>query len=287
MIVISGSASPKLSLRVAKRLKCKLIKPEMSSFPDGENYTRIDADLKGEHVLVVQSTCYPQNDNLIELCFLIGAVKNLGAEHITAFVPYLAYARQDKQFKPGEAISIHTVCKLIEATGATNFVTVDAHHEEIMRNFSIPAYNLTAMPLLGRYLSKLKLKDPVVLGADKGAIERARHVALEMEVEYDYLEKKRITPEKVVIRPKRLDLVNRDVVIVDDIISTGWTIVEAAKMLKHQEARRIYTACTHPVFVGNALRRIRTAGVKKVVTTDTIERKESVVSVASLISNVI
>jgi len=285
VIVIAGSASPELSARLAKQLKCQLIKPELRRFPDGEFYVRIGAEVRGEHVMVVQSTCHPQNDNLVELCFLLDAASELGARRVTAVVPYLAYARQDKRFKPGEAITIHTVCKMIERAGASDVVTIDVHHEEITRNFSVPAYNLTAMPLLGRYLNGLRFKDPVVLGADRGASGRAKQVALEMGAEYDHLEKQRISPEKVVMQPKRLNVANRDVVIVDDIISTGGTIVEAAKVLQSQGARGIYSACAHPVLVGKALQKIRAAGVRRVIGTDTIENQASVVSVAPLIAN--
>ncbi len=287
LIVIAGSASPKLSARVARELGCELIKPVVKRFPDGEFYVRIEAELEGEHVVVVQSTCSPQNDNLIELCFLIGTARDLGAKRVTAFVPYLAYARQDKRFKPGEAVSASTICRLIEAAGATDFVTVDVHHDEVMRNFSIPAYSLTAMPLLGRYLNKLELRDPVVLGADKGSIDRAKRVSLEMGAEHDHLEKKRISPRNVVVEPKRLNVLDRDVVIVDDIISTGGTIIEAVRMLKRQKARRIYAACTHPVLVGKALRRIKIAGIKNIISTDTIEHPVSRVSVAPLITEVL
>lgn len=287
MIVIAGSASPMLSARVAKQLKTRLVKPELQRFPDGELYVRIDPDMKGEHAVVIQSTCNPQNDNLVELCFLLGAVKDLGAKRVTAVVPYLAYARQDRKFKPGEAMSVHTVCRLIEGAGASDVITIDAHHEETMRNFSIPAYNFTAMPLLGRYLKGLELRNPVVLGADRGSVERARQVALEMGAEHDYLEKQRITPERVVVQPKRLDVSDRDAVIVDDIISTGGTIIEAAKVLKRQGARSVYSACTHSVTVGKALQRIKSAGIKRVITTDTIEHQVSEVSVAPLIANAI
>jgi ribose-phosphate pyrophosphokinase len=285
MIVIAGSASQELSARLAKQLKCQRVKPELRRFPDGEFYVRIGAEVKGEHVMVVQSTCYPQNDNIMELCLLLDSAKELGAARVTAVVPYFAYSRQDKRFKPGEAVSIHTVCKLIEHAGADDLVTVDLHHEEITRNFSVPAYNLTSMPLLGRYLNGLKFRDPVVLGADRGASERAKQVALEMGADYDHLEKQRITPEKVVMQPKRLNVTNRDVVIVDDIISTGGTIIEAAKVLRAQRARSVYSACAHALLVGKALQKIRAAGIRRVISTDTIENQVSVVSVAPLIAN--
>ncbi len=235
----------------------------------------------------MQSTCYPPNENLIELFLLLDAAKDLGARRVTAAVPYLSYARQDKRFKPGEVISVRTMCKLIERAGADDFLTVDVHEDEIMRNFSIPAYNLTAMPLLGRYFTKLKLHDPAILGADQGSLERARRVAAELMADYDYLQKRRVTPKKVVISPKRLDIAKRDVVLVDDIISTGGTVIEAAKILRRQHARKIYAACTHPVLAGNALRKILGAGVRAVIATDTIEHRTSVVSAAPAIVDAI
>ena len=287
MIVIAGSASPKLAARVAEALECPLTKPELKRFPDGELYVRVGADLEGEHAVIVQSTRYPQNDNLIELSLLLDATKDLGAKRVTAVVPYLAYSRQDKRFKPGEAISIRTVCKLLERAGADDFFTVDLHQDEIIRNFSIPAHNLTAMPLLGRYIAGLELRDPIILGADQGSLERARRVAAESVADYDYLEKKRITSKRVVIRPKRLEVSKRDIVVIDDIISTGGTIIEAAKMLKRQGARKIISACTHGVFAGNALQKILAAKVKQVIATDTIESRASVVSSAPVIVDAI
>ena len=287
MIVIAGSASPKLATRVAKALKCPLTKPELKRFPDGELYVRVDASLRDEHAVIVQSTHYPQNDNLIELSILLDTTKDLGAKRVTAVVPYLAYARQDKRFKPGEAISIRTVCKLIERAGADDFLTVDVHQDEIMRNFSIPAYNLTAMPLLGEYIAGLGLHYPIVLGADRKALERARKVAAELVTDYDYLAKKRITPKKVETQPKRLEVSKRDVVLVDDIVSTGGTIIEAAKILRRQGARKIIAACTHGVFAGDALRKISAAKVKQIIATDTIESRASVVSAARVIAGAI
>ena len=287
MIVIAGSASPKLAARVAKALECPLARPELKRFPDGELYVRVGNDLKGEHAVIVQSTRYPQNDNLIELSFLLDAAKDLGAERVTAVVPYLAYARQDKRFKPGEAISIRTVCKLLERAGADDFFTVDVHKDEIMRNFSIPAYNLTAMPLLGRYIAGLGLRDPIILGADRGSLERARRVAAELVTDYDYLEKVRITPKKIATRPKRLEVSKRDVVVIDDVISTGGTVIEAAKILRRQGARQVIAACTHGVLAGNALRKILAAKVKRVIATDTIESRASVTSSAPVIVNAI
>jgi ribose-phosphate pyrophosphokinase len=140
------------------------------------------------------------------------------------------------------------------------------------------------MPLVGKYLNRLKLKNPAVLGADQGAERRAQMVAEEMGADCDYLEKRRITPTKVMMEPKSLEVRGRDIVIVDDIISTGETVAEAAKILKHQGGREIWAACTHAVLAGNAVQILRAAGVKKIIATDTIERRESLISVAPLIA---
>jgi len=284
MIIVGGSASSKLASRVAKLLGCPVVNSEVTRFPDGESYVRVNYNFKDEHAVVVQSTCYPQNDNYIELFLLLDAVKDLGAKRATAVVPYFGYARQDKRFKPGEAISVRTMCKLIESAGADDVITIDIHEDETMANFAIPAYNLTAMSLIGRYVARLDLRDPVVLGGDQGALTRAKRAAAEFMADYDYLHKTRQTSTKVTMRPKRLDVSGRDVVIVDDIISTGGTVIEAIKVLKKQGARAIYVACTHPVLVGNSLQKIIAAGARKVMATDTIEHKISVISVAPVIA---
>jgi ribose-phosphate pyrophosphokinase len=284
MIIVGGSASSKLAARVAKLLGRPLVNSEVTRFPDGESYVRVNYNFKDEHAVVVQSTCYPQNDNYIELFLLLDAIKDLGAKRVTAVVPYFGYARQDKRFKPGEAISVRTMCKLIERAGADDIITIDIHEDETMANFAIPAYNLTAMALIGRYIARLDLCDPVVLAGDQGALTRAKRAAAEFMADYDYLHKTRQTSTKVTMQPKRLDVSGRDVVIVDDIISTGGTVIEAIKVLKKQGARAIYVACTHPVLVGNSLKKIIAAGARKVMATDTIEHKISVISVAPVIA---
>lgn len=287
MIIIAGSASSKLAERVARQLNCPLLNPEIKRFPDGELYVRLDNKLEEEHVVIVQSTHHPQNDNLIELFLLLDAAKDLGARHVTAAIPYLTYARQDKRFKPGEATSAHTICRLIEHAGADDFLTVDMHNNGVIQNFSIPTYNLTAMPLLGQYLAKLQLQEPVILGIDQESLERVRRVAAELKADYDYLGKLKVSPKKITIQPKHLEVAKRDVILVDDIISTGEIVIEATQILRRQRARKIYAACTHPVLSGDALQKILKVGVHAVIATDTIEHRTSVVSVAPLIAGAI
>ncbi|KUO41075.1 MAG: hypothetical protein AVW05_02980 [Hadesarchaea archaeon DG-33] len=287
MIIIAGSASPKLASRVAKQLKCPILNPEIKRFPDGELYVRLDAKLEGKHVVIVQSTHHPQNDNLIELFLLLDAAKDLGARHVTATVPYLISSRQDKLFKPGESTGTHTICKLIEHAGADDFLTVDMQNDRVIQNFSIPTYNLTATSLLGQYLDKLKLQDPVILGIDQGSLERVRRVAAELNANYDYLVKRKVTQKKITTQPKHLEVAKRDVVLVDDIISTGGNIIEATRILRRQRARKIYVACTHPAVTEDTLQKILKAGVQSVIATDTIEHRTSLVSVAPIIAGAI
>ncbi len=287
MIVIAGSASPKLSAEVAGMLGAELINAEIKHFPDGEIYARIDADLRKKTVAIIQSTCRPQNDNMIELLLLLDTAKILGAKWVMAVVPYLAYSRQDKRFNPGEAISLRTICNLISQSGADEVITVDVHQEETLGNFSIPAFNQTAMPLIGRYLNELGLNKPIIIGADQGSIKRAALVALELGAEHYNLEKRRVSPENVIVYPKNLNVKNRDIVMVDDIVSTGGTIIGATKMLREQGARDVYVACAHPVLSGNAMQRLEDAGIKKVIATNTIEKDVSVVSVAPLIAEML
>jgi len=281
--VIAGSASQKLSTRLAKTLGCKLVKSEVKRFPDGELYVRLRGEVRNQHVVVVQSTCTPQDGNLMELFFILNTARDLGAKKITAVVPYLAYARQDKRFKPGEAVSLQTVARLLKAAGADRVITLDIHEEHSLRDFPVPAVNLTAMPLLGEYLKKLKLNCPIVVGGDQGSEIRAKLVAEKLGSSYDYLVKRRVSPTKVITKPKKLDMRGHDAVIVDDIISTGGTIIEAAKILRREGARKIYAACTHGVFSGNALQKLKKAKIQ-VIATDTIEGPASLVSVASLIA---
>lgn len=289
MLVVAGSASPKLAARVAQQLKCQLIKPELKRFPDGELYARIPADVKGENVVVIQSTCYPPNSNYMELFLLLDAVRDLGAKKITVVIPYLAYARQDKRFKEGEAVSLRTVAKLIESVGPDRVYTVDMHAHrigDVQEIFNAPAKNLTAAPLLSKYLSdNYELKNPVIVGPDEESRQWAEAAGKALGADWDYMVKKRLGPEEVEIRPRKLEVEGRDAMVIDDIISTGGTMVKAVKILKKHGARKVYAACTHAVLASGALRKVRGAGVEKVFATDTIESKISKVSVAPIIAD--
>lgn len=291
MLIVAGSASSKLAERVAKQLKCELTKPELRLFPDGELYVRIPADVKGKDVAIIQSTCHPPNQNYMELFLLLDAARDLGAEEVTAIMPYFAYARQDKRFKEGEAVSLRTVVKLIESVGTDRVYTVDMHAHRIgnvQKIFKIPARNLTAAPLLAKYLAdNYQLKDPVIIGPDEESRQWAKMAGKALGTDWDYMVKKRLGPEEVEIKPRKLEVEGRDVMVIDDIISTGETMMEAIKILKKHRARKIYAVCTHAVLAGDALGKVRKAGAEDIFATDTIEHKISKVSVAPIIADAI
>jgi len=291
MLIVAGSASSKLAERVAKQLKCKLTKPELKLFPDGELYVRIPADVKGEDVAVIQSTCYPPNQNYMELLLLLDAARDLGAKNVIAVMPYFAYARQDKRFKEGEAVSLYTVAKLIESVGTDKVYTVDMHAHrvgDIQEIFKVPARNLTAAPLLAKYLvDNYQLKDPVIIGPDDEAERWAKEAGEALGADWDYMIKERLGPEEVRIKARNLKVEGRDAMVIDDIVSTGETMVEAIKILKKRGARKIYAGCIHAVLAGNAQEKVRKAGAEDIFATDTIEHKISKVSVAPLIADAI
>jgi len=287
-IILGGSSAQVLAIKIGRLLKAPVLLPEIKRFPDGEKYVRITGDVNGKTVAVIQSFYHQPDEFLIEYFLMVDTLKDLGAKRVLGVVPYFAYARQDERFKPGEAISFKIVTKLIEEVGTDEIYTVDTHlHrvEQLSEIFRIPAHNLTAVPLLAQYVKKnFELTNPIVIGPDEEAEQWAKVAAKELEVEYDVLEKERLGPSEVRIKTRELDVKNRDIVIVDDIISTGGTMVEAIKMLKEHGAKNIIAACTHPILVQNALTKIYQAGALAVIGTDTVPSSISFVSVAPVIA---
>ncbi|HXX72244.1 MAG TPA: ribose-phosphate diphosphokinase [Candidatus Acidoferrales bacterium] len=288
MIVIGGPTSLPLASKVANELGVDAGKLEVRRFPDGEKYLRVLSDVKDQNVVVVQSIHHTPDELLFEYLLLVDTVKDLGAKRVTAFIPYFAYARQDERFKPGEALSFKTVSKLIESVGTDEIYTIDMHQHRVLKSsevFGIPSHNLSAMPSLADHVQKLgKLEKPLVIGPDAEAEQWAKLAAERLHTDYDVFQKTRLGDAKVDVRPRKSNANGRDVLIVDDIISTGGTIVEAVKILKGQGASRVQVACTHPILAPGALEKIREAGVEDVIGTDTVPSPISVVSVAPLIA---
>lgn len=285
MIVAAGPASRELASKVGAQLSIRVMPVEFKHFSDGESYIRFPDELKDEVVVVVQSTYPPQDVHLTQLFLMLDAARDLGSRLVVAVVPYLAYMRQDKRFRSGEAVSVGTVAKLVEASGAGRFITFDLHGKNISNLFRIPAENLSATRVLGEYLSKLSLRNPYFFAPDVGTARFAEAVASVLGAESAFFEKQRdrVTGQ-IVTATKSVDVKGRDAVIVDDIVSTGSTVVSAARILREQGAKDIYVACTHPLLLGDARLKLEEAGVKTIVGTDCVASKVSVVSVASVVA---
>ncbi len=272
---------------------------EAKRFPDGDKYVRILDEVKGEDAVIIQSLYHKPDkhvfadQHIFELLMITDTLRDLGARTITVVAPYLAYARQDSRFYPGEAVSSQIIARLLEDVGTTRFLTVDCHlHRlgDVAKIFKIPAQNLSAMPLLGKYaLKNLRPNKPLVIGPDEEAEQWAATVAKELDAEHIVFQKKRIrkegaTSSRVKITADEVDLKGHDAVFADDIISTGDTLAKATKVCKKMGARRIYALCTHPVLADGALERVKSAGIQRVVGTDTIPSPVSQVSVAPVIA---
>ena len=300
-MIIGGSASQDLAAHVARELGEELCYVETKKFPDGERYLRIDGEIADE-VTVIQSTGYPQDENLMELLFIISNLKDLGAKKVRAVVPYMGYARQEKRFNPGETISAKIICNLIEAAGADEFITFNIHEECVLNFFDIPARNLSAMPAIAEYLDKKYFRKtnekPLIIAPDKGAYGFAQEMAEIIGCDCTYLTKVRLGPDKV--ETKIVDVrcegagentVNVDsvkgkhAVIIDDIIATGGTIVNAINILKQYGAEKVDVCCVHPILTNNGAVRIYAAGAEKIIGTNTLSSDTSRVSIAKSIAD--
>ncbi len=263
-LVVAGSASKPFAEALARELGTTLAAAEHKRFPDGEGYVRLHADAKGRDVLVVQSTA--PDPNLVELLLWLDAAREAGARTVTAVVPYFGYARQDRVFNPGESVSSRAAGRAI-AAAADKVVTVDPHKLDILAFMGGKATAVSAVPQLAAALRSWRVD--AVLAPDKGALDRAREAAGILGVPVDHLEKTRLSATEVRMAPKSLDVRGKRVAIVDDLIASGSTMVQAAKQLKANGAAAVYAACTHGLFTGNALPNLLGGGIDRVLCTDT------------------
>ncbi|HDY73584.1 MAG TPA: ribose-phosphate diphosphokinase [Euryarchaeota archaeon] len=284
MIVIGGGSSQMLAREVAGALGCELGSAVIKRFPDGEKYVKVESKVEGEDVVVVQSTSRPQDENLIELFLMLDALSDQWAD-VTAVLPYYGYGRQDKSFAVGEAVAARTIAKHIEVS-ARRFITINPHKEYILDYFKIPSVSVDASSLIGEYFKKRDLNQLVVVAPDAGSRDMAQRVADSLGCECANCEKKRLGPGKVITSADNISLSGNDVLIVDDIIDSGGTIVESAKALRNRGAGNIYVACVHPVFTGAASERISKIA-DELVATNTIQTEYSKISVAGLIADAI
>jgi ribose-phosphate pyrophosphokinase len=282
-MIIGGPSSQLLGGRVAAILKEDLALCEYSRFPDGEAYTQVCSDLD-DGIVVIQST--PSDRDIIQLLQLLDVFRG---RRIDLVVPYFGYARQDKQFKPGEPLSARAMAVAIDAflEEGSRFFTVNIHDRSVLKYFKHEATDLDATPLLADEIKKMNLDDPVIISPDKGAVRMAKVAALRLGVDYDYLEKTRHSGTEVSMAPKQIDASGRDVVILDDMIATGGTMAQAISILKSNGAKRVYLGSVHPVLTGSAVLKLCRAGVESIIATDTLEKAVSTVSVARLIAEAV
>lgn len=281
MNILAGQASQLLAGRVARELESNLLVSEFKKFPDGELYTRIlDAFDDSGEVTIIQSTV--NDSDFIMLLQLIDACREVS--RINVVIPYMGYARQDKAFKSGEPVSARAMAGAIKAD---NVYTVNIHEESILDYFDAKAVNLDATPLVGSYIRNMEFACPLIVAPDKSAISLARSASEKLGIDYDFLEKTRLSGESVTIKPKNIGVKGRDVIIIDDLISTGGTIAEAISLLREQGAHEVFVACIHPVLSNNAVLKLFKAGVKGIIATDTIDKGVGVVSVAPVIASVL
>lgn len=285
-LVFGGTACQALAKEVAGEIQSELGRLLVRRFPDGEAYLRVESDVKGRSCAVIQSTCKPQDSNIFELLALLETLKELGAKEVITVVPYYGYGRQDKVFRDGEAVSARVFAKHVEMH-SDKLYTINVHEDAILKFFKIPAKGLDASATLGEYFKAHELRDPVVIGPDDGAEHLAKGVAKVLACEHDTLEKKRIGPGEVEIKPKKLNVEDKDVFLVDDMIDSGGTMFEAINMLKTQKAGNILVGCVHPVLTSNVVSRLFAAGAVDVVATNTIPSEISFITVSGIIAGVL
>ncbi len=280
MKVVAGPSSQLLATRAASLLGCEVDLTEFKEFPDGEVYCRVTGELRGKDVVIVQST--PTSNDYVYLLELIDACDE--AKSTTVVIPYMGYARQDKRFHPGEPISARALAKTV---AADRVFTVNVHDPSVLQYFPCEATDLNASSVVGNFIVNMSLHEPVLMAPDDGALKIVKPAAEQYGLPYDYLEKTRLSGDEVKIAPKSLDIKGRDVVLMDDIVSTGGTIAEAIKLLKAEGAREVHVACIHAVLVRNALLRMNNGGMRSMLSTDTLEKATSKVSVAPIIAEAV
>jgi len=272
MKILSGTSNQRLSKDISKQLKLKLINTNIKRFADGEIYIEINENIRGNSVFVIQSTSTPANDNLMELLLCIDALRRSSAKNITAVIPYFGYARQDRKVAPRTSISAKVVSNLITNAGANRIVTVDLHAGQIQGFFDIPVDNLFTTPLFARYIKrKFKTKNLVCVSPDVGGVQRTRGLATKIKADLAIIDKRRPEPGKSEVMNIIGDVKGKNCIIVDDIIDSGGTIINAVEALKKEGAIDVFVFITHAVLSGEAVDKIKKSKIKKLIITDTID----------------
>jgi len=294
LILFSGNANRALSEEIADYLGVPLGEAEVSRFADGEILVQIFENVRGADVFVIQPTCRPVNENLMELLVIIDALKRASAWRITAVMPYYGYGRQDRKVQPRVPITAKLVADLLTAAGVHRVLTMDLHAGQIQGFFTTPVDHLYAAPVLLQYFQERMLGDAVVVSPDAGGVERARAFAKRLDTSLAFIDKRRTGPNEAKVMHIVGEVEGRDVIIVDDMIDTGGTLTQAVPALVEKGAKRIFASCTHPVLSGAAVERIEGSALEEVVVTNTIplsegrySKKLTVLSVAPLLGEAI
>ncbi|MEY2193602.1 ribose-phosphate diphosphokinase [Neobacillus sp. BF23-41] len=269
--LFSLNSNQKLAAEMAELLGCELGKSSVSHFSDGEIQIHIEESVRGSEVYIVQSTSYPVNDNILELLIMIDALKRASVGVINVVIPYYGYGRQDRKARSREPITAKLVANLLETTGATRILTMDLHTSQIQGFFDIPVEHLYGVPILGQYFQEKGLEDIVIVAPHNGSIGRARKVANLLHAPIALIDKRRFEENGVETTNVVGNVEGKNVIIIDDLIDTGETIVLAAKALAENGAKSIYAGCTHPVFTDKAIEKIEASPIKELVVTNTIQ----------------
>ena len=290
MIVLPGPASQNLGNQIALMLGVESNPVEYRVFPDGESYIKITPNVKGQDVIIVQTTVPQTDTKLFQLLMIAKTAKDYQARRVFAVTPYLAYARQDKRFLEGESLSFDLVLSLLDAVGVDDLIVVDLHSETSLKkiegNHNLKVHTLSAIPVLAQYLKENGYDGAFSLSPDLGAVERARQAQPILNGSFGYFEKTRDrNTGEIEMSVKDLDVKGRNAVVFDDIISSGGTMALAVKSLKEQGAVAVAAACTHPLFMPGAIEKLEDAGSDLILATDTIETNFKSVSVAGLIAD--
>ena len=290
-IVFSGSSNPALAKAICSYLNLELGKAEISNFPDGEKLIRLESDVRGRDVYIIQSTCTPVDENLVELLIFLDCVRRASAARITAVIPYFGYARQDRKDAGRVPITAKLMANIITSAGADRVLSLDMHAKQLQGFFDIPVDHLTAEPVLVQYLKQKRIPDLTVVAPDVGNMKMASCYASALNAELAIINKRRLSGQEILCEEIIGSVEGRNVVMVDDMISTAGTITGAATMVKDRGAKKVVVGATHGVFAGPAVERLNEAPIDEVFVTDTIPlngavkglKNLKVLSVASLI----
>ncbi len=268
--LIGGSANPELSQRISERLDVPLTDPRLRRFPDGEINVKIEDSMRGHDVFVIQPTSPPVNEHLMELFIILDALRRASAGRVTAVIPYYGYARKERKTQPREPISAKLVANFITLAGADRLLLLDLHAEAIEGFFDVPTDHLSPHHIIADHLKTLSLRHITIVAPDAGGGRRAEAVANNLAAPIAFGYKRRSSDDEVEVIAVSGDVKGRDCVVVEDIITTGGTIAKLATALRSQGANKVLVAATHPVLTGNAVERLKNAGIDDVIVTDSV-----------------